>query len=51
MIKDWKVYPQDLWETALGQWLCGRLGHTDVWWYSSRMEPDMRCKRCNEDLG
>lgn len=33
--------------------LCRMKNHPGgVWWYtSSRLEPDMRCKNCGDDLG
>jgi len=30
-------------------WIRGH--HGDIWWYSSGMSPDMRCRDCGEDLG
>lgn len=31
---------------------CRASNHPDgVWWYSNKIEPDMRCKRCGDDLG
>lgn len=33
--------------------LCRARGHPfGVWWYTlSRLEPDMRCRNCGDDLG
>lgn len=40
-----------LWETRLGRWLCGRLGHRPIWYNPGELEPNMTCERCGEDCG
>lgn len=33
-------------------WCRARIHPAGVWWYNpNRLEPDMRCKNCGEDLG
>lgn len=43
----------DWWRTWFGKWLCERGGHKPgVWWFNpGGTKPDMRCKRCDTDLG
>jgi len=32
-------------------WCRAKGHHSGVIWYSNGFKPDMRCKRCNDDLG
>ena len=52
----WKIkYLSEAKDHGYGYWRnfwCRLIGHTDVWWFNAvALEPNMRCSRCNEDLG